>query len=387
MSVLTVKPQFLYPHSRQFPFDEVAEKIVKALEKRNWKVPGVKVDFYVYGSGEAKYKKVYKIIGKDFKMCFSRCQGRLSSGRWNDTAALQDVYIPRQGIEVYDDESGPTYYMYVGKNWEVDREWFMNSIKVHSKLSGKPRRYLRYKGNAYCRRSDKLVADNDLQREYLPEGDEPRELNLEDKFAEFTSWLQKFVLDYILKFPEVELEEVATELIPYTAPWSTVYGICNNEEEFRILQGQADPALLQPDERHAQFGMMPRLVPLYVPNRKRFPKVAYEGFIWCDTEENLSWEIKNAASGNYLVTVKLKYANDVYVVDNAVYRDAREKAFEAIAPRDRLTNEELSDCEAARAATIIPITEYKGNYRQPFVLIARELDFDEIESIRPLPKR
>ena len=54
MTLLTVKPQFLYPRSRQFPFDEIAENIVRALEKRNWNVPGIEVEFDTYGSGEAK---------------------------------------------------------------------------------------------------------------------------------------------------------------------------------------------------------------------------------------------------------------------------------------------------------------------------------------------
>ena len=83
MSVLTTKPTFLYPHSRQFPFDEVAEKIVRALEKRNWNVPGISVDFYTYGSGEAKYKMVNHIIGSDFKLSFCRSQGKLNA-RKND---------------------------------------------------------------------------------------------------------------------------------------------------------------------------------------------------------------------------------------------------------------------------------------------------------------
>jgi len=29
--------QFLYPISRQFPFDDTCEKIVRELEKRNWR--------------------------------------------------------------------------------------------------------------------------------------------------------------------------------------------------------------------------------------------------------------------------------------------------------------------------------------------------------------
>lgn len=149
MSVLTTAPQFLYPRLRQFPIDEVAEKIVRAIEKRNWKVPGITVEFDIYGSGEAKYKMVSSIIGENFKLYFCRIQGRLNE-RWNDIAALHSVCIPKQILEVYSDGSGSTYYLYVGKDWESDKEWFMNSIKVNSKLNKEPRRYLRYCGRT-CR--------------------------------------------------------------------------------------------------------------------------------------------------------------------------------------------------------------------------------------------
>ena len=30
---------------------------------------------------------------------------------------------------------------------------------------------------------------------------------------------------------------------------------------------------------------------------------------------------------------------------------------------------------------MVPISEYKGGYKEPIVLIARELEFDEIEDI------
>ena len=148
MSVLTVKPQFLYPYSRQFPFDEVAERIVRAMEKRNWEVPGISVDFYTYGSGEAKYKMVNNIVGDDFKLHFGRPQGQISDNK-NDIAALANVCIPKEILQVYEDESGPTYYLYVGNNWDGDRAWFMNSIKIHAKMNAEPRRYLNYRGNTY----------------------------------------------------------------------------------------------------------------------------------------------------------------------------------------------------------------------------------------------
>lgn len=205
MSVLTTTPKFLYPHSRQFPFDEVAEKIVKAIEKRNWKVPGITIEFDTYGSGEEKYQMIRQITGDNFKLYFCRIQGNLND-YWNDTAALHEIHIPKQILTVYDDESGPTYYLYVGKDWEADKEWFMNSIKVNSKLDKEPRRYLKYSGKKYWRgvRANELIADDDMGREYSPEDDEPVRFDLEQKFNEFTAWLKEFVLDYILSFPEAE---------------------------------------------------------------------------------------------------------------------------------------------------------------------------------------
>ena len=394
MSVLTVKPKFLYPSSRQFPFDEVVEKIVRAIEKRNWKVPGITVEFDGYGSGEAKYQLVRWITGDNFKLHFSRNQGRLDN-TWNNIAAIHSICIPKQIIEVFSDESGPAYYLYVGENWEADKEWFMNSTKVHSKLNKEPRRYLKYKGNTYNRRATELVANNDLDREYSPEGNEPVCMNLEEKFGEFTAWLEEFVLKYILSFKEADIIEPpipVEELIPYEGPWTTVYSICDWREAERIKKGKENPTELSPEDRHAYIGSGHRLVSLDVKCNDRFPNIAYEGFIWCDVnkDENVTQnaeftnEVKRMCysfSQRYIVAIKLKYANQIYVVDNSKFEETRQQLFEKIAPRERLTDEELGNALAARGATIVPITEYKGDYKEPLVLINRELDFDEIEEL------
>ncbi len=53
--------------------------------------------------------------------------------------------------------------------------------------------------------------------------------------------------------------------------------------------------------------------------------------------------------------------------------------FASIAPRGRLTDDELDACDAVRARSIVPILDYDGSYERPFMLIGRELDFDEVE--------
>ncbi len=49
-----------------------------------------------------------------------RIQGRVSK-KMNDIAALQSVCIPKQILEVFEDESGPRYYLYVGDDWKKDK--------------------------------------------------------------------------------------------------------------------------------------------------------------------------------------------------------------------------------------------------------------------------
>lgn len=396
MSVLTVIPKFLYPTSRQFPFDEVAEKIVRAIEKRNWKVPGLTIEFSTFGSGEAKYQLIRSITGDNFKLYFSRTQGKLDT-YWFDSAGLTEICIPNQIIEVYEDESGPTYYLYVGKDWETDKEWFMNSIKVNSKLNKEPRKYLKYRGNTYRGRSTKLVHDNDLEREYSPRGTEPTCINLEEKFEEFTNWLEKNVLEYILTFEEANIIESPTkmeELIPYTGPFDNIFSICDSTEAEKIKRGKIDPRLLRLEDQSVYFGCGHRLVPLGTHSHINFPKIANEGFIWCEVAKDIpqTLTLSDAVSHamrplfhkKYLVSIKLKYANHVYVIDNSKFEEKRQELFKAIAPRERLTDEEYDDVIASRGATIIPITEYKGNYKEPLVLIGRELDFDEIIHITPI---
>ena len=203
-------------------------------------------------------------------------------------------------------------------------------------------------------------------------------------------------MGYILSFQEEDIIQPPTqmeELIPYKGPWSTVYSICDWRAAERIKKGKENPSELPLEERHAYIGYGHRLVPWNVQCRDRFPEIAYEGFIWCDVnqEQNvtqnskLESEVMSAMGSifgeDHIVAINLKYANQVYVVDNSKYEETRQQLFEAIAPRDRLTDEELGNAFASRGATIVPITEYKGDYKKPIVLINRELEFEEIEKI------
>ncbi len=414
--------EFLYPISRQFPFDEVCEKIVRELELRNWNVPGMTVEFHEYGSGEQKFRAVEHIKSLNFKLWFCRVQRLMPGGRYNDTAAVTEIVIPKKELHVYEDESGPSFYTYVGNNWAQDREKFMYGSKVNSKLNGEPRLYLKYKGVCCCgstqasfgkniphthpgRRSPILVHDNDLGREYEPqergkwnwlewqrEPGEPKEFITAMVMYEFTKWLEQNVLAVIMSHP-VPTERIDAfppeQIIPFPEAVGPLFAFGEENDWWRIAQGKADPKELDPSDRSMYLGSSARLACL--GTNGDFPKIAYEGFQWCgigavasDTDIN-SLEVPGQMRWDrqrFVIRVTPNRANHIYIADHSVYEKRRKEICDAITDeRDRLTNDEVSDFTAARARTIIPIAEYKGGFEQPIVLINRELSFDEVEVI------
>lgn len=390
--------QFLYPSSRQFPFDEVAEKIVRELEKRNWQVPGISVDFDVYGSGEEKYRLVRHIRGMDFKMHFCRVQHTMYGSRYNDTAAVTKIVIPQQELHVYDDESGPTYYRYVGGDWEKDRERFMNGSKVHSKLYGEPRIYLQYTGVHSGRRSPLLVHDNDLNREYEPEGDDPIRLKTKGMFEEFRRYLEDVVLRMIMNEPEADINpDYFSEPITFKVPdgIGPIFTFGEYREAERIKAGKADKEQLERSERYGLSGTGYRLMSLGTADDGTVPEIAYDGFKWCAFGEvdadtaidslevpgHYRWPDRE----RFIIRVVPSRANDIYVADHAAYEKRRKEICEAVeaeeGDRDRLTDGEVADFMCARARTIVPLSEYDGSFEQPIVLVNRELSFDEVEVV------
>ena len=77
-----------------------------------------------------------------------------------------------------------------------------------------------------------------------------------------------------------------------------------------------------------------------------------------------------------LAEIKPLTATDIYVVDWQAWNDFREKAFKP--GHDRLTDSEVKDMYRAVGKTFVPITEYKGDYKHPVVLIGRDLEVNEI---------
>ncbi len=421
--------QFLYPTSRQFLVDEVSERIIRELEERNWNVPGITVDFHNYGSGAQKFRHVNYIKGQDFKLWFCRKQSTLPGGRLNDNAAVTEIVIPRKELHIYEDESGPTFYLYVGNDWEKDREKFMNGSKVNSKLNLETKTYLVYKGGCNCqatsgasfdaisfltaqlngdvaamyqmyhthpgRRPPYLVHTNDLGREYNPVGKQPRGFWTNNVIEEFRDYLTDVVLKTIRSYP-VPAEKIDVLAPPAPIPFPKSIGpiFCFGEydDAERIKQGRVDKSRLPAADHYGIIGSGYRLMSLGTPNDGTVPEIAYEGFLWCGigevTEEtpieNLEiyghyrWSDRKC----FVIRVMPSMANDIYIADHAPYEKRRQEIGNAMEKsRSRYTDAEVADFTRARARTIVPICEYKGGYEQPVVLVNRELSFDEVELV------
>lgn len=391
--------QFLYPKSRQYPFDEVSEQIVRALEARAWKVPGLVVEFREYGSGAQKLRYVSSITSDqsaidlahhDVRIEFGRIQGLLPGGRWNDTAAVQEVRLPRRALHVYEDESGPTYFVYVGDSWERDRATWWS--RPNAQLNNEKRVCVKYSGHSGYRNRRAPILEWDRDgREYGPAGDEPTSFRTPEVMEEIRAYLRDILLPAIEKYPVVVPEAVVEPSpIPMPEGFAALFAYGDGRDEHRIKLGKTCIDELQLADRYGLVGR-PRLAHLSIKHGPDLPEVAYDGFLWCGTIGTAGWEVPGYMRGSfddYLIKVIPKDARGIYVADHGVYEKRRSELAAGIkGKRDCFTDAEVNDFLRARACTIVPLTEYKGDFEQPVYLINRELGFDEVEVIGKRPGR
>lgn len=394
-SLSQVRPTFLYPTEQRFPFDWAAREIVLALEARSWNVPGMKVIFDVYGSGHQKVRKVAEVEGENFRLCFGRRQRVLPGGQWADTAAIDEMFIPGKQLKVYPDSSRPNLYVYVGKDWATDKQWFFYGSKVLSRSYKQPRRYLVYKGDGPLQDGYHyaLTHDDDLGREYDPRGDEPTQYETKEIFLEFFRWIEEHVLHVILAHPESSEPVIWPEdlpLVPFpTNLMGPMYTYIKYSEIHRIRKGQRDPNLLPLNERMALEPHGTRFLSMYAGDDTLSPLV-YDGFRFAALGEiHLGTTMKEMSGyvggqwfgGDGVAQITPSHASDIYIVDRGPANDYKNQVFEANPLQRELDHEQYRRFLQILGQTFVPVAEYDGSYSEPFVLIHRELDFNEVQIV------
>lgn len=110
------------------------------------------------------------------------------------------------------------------------------------------------------------------------------------------------------------------------------------------------------------------------------------GYTYASTDPRVrASQVIHAAKDECLpVEIRLRWLNEVYVVDNAAFRrDIKEKHSMAAAEgRDKLTERELNESILATARTIVPWSDYLGDFEEPVVLIGRQTERDEVRLMR-----
>jgi len=382
---------FLYPEQERFPIDPIAITIVKELEKRNFTILGLDIHLRTYGAGNCYVGHVDSIIGPNFRVKFCRGQGKLPGGEWYDTAAISKVHFNKKYIELFGDSRTINLATYVGMDWDKDRDWFLNAFgMVNAKLNNEPRRYLKYSG------IDKLRHDDDLGREYDPI-DEPWEFHASEIFSECIDFLQKEVLDIILKTPEVKerIKPFKTEeAIPFPEHLGDLYCFADRSTAVRVKYRDNPEVFVRRPHPYAHKGRGASLCDGYTLGDD-CPKEAKGSFLWCNMGEisdpidmsSYRFPEELREHEGYLFRIRPTHANHIYVVDHAPYKRRRQEICDAFPHTKRFTREQVIDFISARARTLVPIQHYAGGYEEPYVLIKREIGYDEMELVQDIKGR
>lgn len=318
-----IVPTFIYPKSRQYgKLDEICEQIVHELEKRNWSVSNIKVERDAYGAGSRWWSYVKYITGANFKLWFCRRQGTLDF-RHANIAAIMGITIDNRKLCIFEDFSGPSLDI-EDKGEEIIFTGVCD-LEHQSTYIGRLNPYLIPRNTSYGKTPKQVYRTWEL-------------------LTEFSDWLTVNVLDYIKSFPEQDLLPVEPIIKMAYPEWlPSLYTICEERDLERIKRGQDN-------EPYEQYALAPsaRLLNLDVSNDGTFNPDVYDGYLWCKVGA-IPTDIPSAI-GNFwvwnhrcAVTVKPKYANEIYIVDAAPQDRWKKNLFETHPDLQRMNNEQYTE--------------------------------------------
>lgn len=374
---------------RSAPFEDFGFELVRELSRVGWEVPGIDVEFHAAGRGSDTYRWVSKISGvtKDgpFELHFASAQKQLSS-HVNQMTGLSAATVP-PGLEVhfYSDNSGPSAVHFLTKDWAKDGPELMKIWTTNARLNKEPRRYLKF-----SRRHGSFNLDFEKDdREYEPKGLEPRFLTV----MGVTNTVRKFVSGLIKKLDampsapghddinawgDANLRRLAeVKRIPAPPDFPVLYTWLESRDASCAAGWSEDGTDAERDFVVAGNGW--RLASL---SCRDVPERAYDGFSYATTvadRDRGGHVIFSTKSETVPAEVKLQWLNDIFVVDNALHAKAREAGRKLLEGqgRDRFTDAEVNEFQAATARSIVPAAEYDGSFEEPVYLIGRQLGADE----------
>jgi hypothetical protein len=378
------KPTFKYVKNPSKYTDmktRIYHELLYELRIRNFNIPNIEL-FFSFNE-ETKEINLYYMNGENFNISLS-----------NRSEIFNTITIPYYKYSLYDDMSG-SLTVYVGRNWETDKNRFLNNLGIHTKMQGRDKWYLKYDLRASqpkksCKVSEKqhklfsrirkiqelfefddnfinnrknnyynvfyFLNEDDCGREYSADSNECQYYHLIDIDFYIYGWVYKNVIQYLRSLPIPELlpfykifKEPKHQKINYKLPELFLSG--RNFTKYEDYYKNCYEKLkISPSKRLASLG--------YDLNNIKNPLklLAYEGFIWGVEKYDVSPSKFNENDVKPFFKISLKIANDVFVIDASC------KTFDEI------------------IETFKPINEYNGEYEEgeEVFLICRNIRNDEI---------
>jgi hypothetical protein len=376
--------------SQRLPRRIEAYKFHQDYAKETINIPGIgEIKVTMHETGNGIFKDIGEVEGETFRIWNCRKSGVKYMNKYSDISRPSNIEIkPKQlKIELYDDESG----IFVTKQGKR----FTNARWRTASGSG-------YDSDAYR---------DDLHRTYSGGNEDDsryRDINNnweKDKTVlswkkvedEAIIWLAENVLNPFKQAPKTENQKSS---LPEEEPFpegkiGPIFTFVGMQDLRRIELIKNNPKNAYPEERKA-IAPNERLVPYGIP-LENVSEIANDGFIWCGVgaiDENTNMDSMKIGretrktdrifgDNEGLAVIKPKTATDVYVVDWQAWDDFREEKFTT--NHDTLTDDEVAEMYRALARTLVPIADFKGDYKNPIVLIGRDLELDEVQVLHLLP--
>ncbi|MBW2970475.1 hypothetical protein KY319_05110 [Candidatus Woesearchaeota archaeon] len=397
---------------------ELAKRLPRRLDAYRYRDDTVEEVVEVEGLGKIKLKLrqtgngvfsyVSDVQGENFRIHNRRLTGRAYLGLLNDVAWPSDIEIKPLDLKVslYDDDSGifvktrgleysnsGVDVFGVGRNGDSRCDDLYPTKRSFEKskdpeiLNALRRRGIVCIGRLgaeifHSFRFSDLVRDKKKYFSFIGRLGKPLKLRWNDTSEKMVGWLRDNVLNKITAAPVYEQATTLPEPVPY--PLGALYAWTSAQNASKIELTGGDPGNAY---FHERFSVAPRWRLAGLGVIGDFPKEAYWGFIWCGIGEpkpNASFEDYEIPGhwdferGDKLLRVMPKHGEDIFVVDYQAYDDFREEAFKTT---NRLSDAQMHEMSVCLAKTLVPVNQYKGNYKKPVVLVGRNLEFDEAKIV------
>jgi hypothetical protein len=308
---------------------------------------------------------IREVRGSEFSIRNCRDAGRIFGDEWIDGSCPSTITVAPLDLTVnlYNDDSG-VFVVKGDVTYASDRsDSTCDDCTIAFDYESKNPTLLKIKKQFGWGIPD---ADRDTVRDILQVAGVPETVHFPSESIKLVDWLRDAVLLPVATTPRV-LNQITEKplLPPFPAAVGALHTWLREEDAERLVRSNGEVERLRTDERYAAEPSL-RLIPLGV--RGDFPSEAHEGFVWC----GFGAIDADAEVGDFAREVLLRGTG------------SRKAVLGEVHPKngDRIWVVDLEPLERhgwfAVARSMIPVGEYRGNYKQPLALVARNLEVDEV---------